>query len=147
VLVLKSGSTQCVLISVDAVAVGEIGHIKNDYLPTVLLRSEKALDIPGSQIVINAIPISQRSSFPVIPMATFTIALRRNNSKISGVLKKIATVYSIQPGSIASNLAQLKCSKVSESKSNDDNSVCPSLRFGVPCNETHGGSPCGHRSY
>ena len=54
VLILQSGSTQCVLVSLDAVAVGEIGHIKNDYLPTVRLRCEKELDIPASQIVINA---------------------------------------------------------------------------------------------
>lgn len=54
VLVLQSGSTQCVLVSLDAVAVGEIGHIKNDYLPTVRLRCENELDIPASQIVINA---------------------------------------------------------------------------------------------
>ncbi len=34
-LVLKSDATTAVLITVDAVAIGEIGRIKNDYLPKV----------------------------------------------------------------------------------------------------------------
>ena len=53
-LVLQSDNNQLVLIGVDAVAIGEIGYIKNDYLPTVRQRAEKELGIPSSNIVINA---------------------------------------------------------------------------------------------
>ncbi len=53
-LVLKSGSTTAVLISVDAVAIGEIGHINNDYLPNVRLALVKELGIPAASVLINA---------------------------------------------------------------------------------------------
>lgn len=53
-LVLQDDNTQVVLVGVDAVAIGEIGHIPNDYLPSVRRRAEKELGIPGSHIVINA---------------------------------------------------------------------------------------------
>src|SRR5690606_6950605 len=38
---VKSGTEMIVFVSVDAVAIGEIGRIKNDYLPTVRSRLEK----------------------------------------------------------------------------------------------------------
>ena len=53
-LVLKSGSTTAVLISVDAVAIGEIGHIKNDYLPKVRSTLEKELGIQAANVLVNA---------------------------------------------------------------------------------------------
>lgn len=53
-LVLKSGETTAVLITVDAVAIGEIGHIKNDYLPNVRGRLEKELGIPPTNVLANA---------------------------------------------------------------------------------------------
>ena len=53
-LVLKSGETKAVLITVDAVAIGEIGHIKNDYLPTVRSRLEKELGIKPANVLVNA---------------------------------------------------------------------------------------------
>ena len=53
-LVLKSGETTAVLITVDAVAIGEIGHIKNDYLPNVRGRLEKELGIPPTNVLVNA---------------------------------------------------------------------------------------------
>lgn len=53
-LVLKSGSTTAVLISVDAVAIGEIGHITNDYLPKVRSALEKELGIPTTNVLVNA---------------------------------------------------------------------------------------------
>jgi hypothetical protein len=53
-LVLKSGGTTAVLITVDAVAIGEIGHIKNDYLPNVRGRLEKELGIPPTNVLANA---------------------------------------------------------------------------------------------
>lgn len=53
-LVLKSGSTTAVLITVDAVAIGEIGRIGNGFLATVRGELEKELGIPPSSVVINA---------------------------------------------------------------------------------------------
>jgi hypothetical protein len=53
-LVLKSDSATVVIITVDAVAVGEIGHIKNDYLPKVRTGLEKELNIKPSHVLINA---------------------------------------------------------------------------------------------
>ena len=53
-LVLKSDATTAVLITVDAVAIGEIGRIKNDYLPKVRARLEKELGIPPTNVLINA---------------------------------------------------------------------------------------------
>lgn len=53
-LVIKSDATTAVLITLDAVAVGEIGHIKNDYLPKVRARVEKELGIKPTSVMINA---------------------------------------------------------------------------------------------
>lgn len=53
-LVLKSGSLSAVLITIDAVAIGEIGRIRNDYLAKI--RSELARDpgIPPEHVLVNA---------------------------------------------------------------------------------------------
>ncbi len=53
-LVVKSDSATAVLITLDAVAVGEIGHIKNDYLPKVRARLEKELGIKPMSVLVNA---------------------------------------------------------------------------------------------
>ena len=53
-LVLKSDSTTAVLIAVDAVAIGEIGYIKNDYLPKVRARLRKELGISPTNVLVNA---------------------------------------------------------------------------------------------
>ena len=53
-LVIKSDTTTVVIVTVDAVAVGEIGHIKNDYLPKVRARLEKELNVPPKHVLINA---------------------------------------------------------------------------------------------
>lgn len=53
-LVVKSDDTTAVIISVDAVAIGEIGHIKNDYLPKVRARIEKELGIGPANVLVNA---------------------------------------------------------------------------------------------
>jgi hypothetical protein len=53
-LVIKSDTTMVVIVTVDAVAVGEIGHIKNDYLPKVRARLEKELNVPPKNVLINA---------------------------------------------------------------------------------------------
>lgn len=53
-LVIKSDSTTAVIITLDAVAVGEIGHIKNDYLPKVRARIEKELGIQPTSVLVNA---------------------------------------------------------------------------------------------
>ena len=53
-LVLSDGATTAVLITVDAVAIGEIGHIKNDYLSKVRARLEKELKIKPESVLVNA---------------------------------------------------------------------------------------------
>lgn len=53
-LVLRSGDTTVALVTVDAVAIGEIGRIKNDYLPKVRARLEQELGIPPANVLINA---------------------------------------------------------------------------------------------
>jgi hypothetical protein len=53
-LALRSGQTTAVLVTLDAVAVGEIGSIKNDYLPTLRGRLQKELGIAPTHVLVNA---------------------------------------------------------------------------------------------
>jgi len=53
-LVLASETTTAVIVTVDAVAIGEIGSIGNDYLPKVRARIEKELGISPDNVLINA---------------------------------------------------------------------------------------------
>jgi len=53
-LVVKSDAATAVLITLDAVALGEIGHIKNDYLPKVRVRLQQELGIGPQQVLFNA---------------------------------------------------------------------------------------------
>lgn len=53
-LVLKDATTTAVIITVDAVAIGEIGYIKNSYLGTVRAQLQKELNIKGANVLINA---------------------------------------------------------------------------------------------
>jgi hypothetical protein len=53
-LVLKNDATSLVLITVDAVAIGEIGRIKDDFLANVRAQLQKDLGIPPSCVLINA---------------------------------------------------------------------------------------------
>lgn len=53
-LVLKSGETVAVLVSVDAVAIGGIGHIKDNFLQEVRAALQKELDIPPGNTLFNA---------------------------------------------------------------------------------------------
>ena len=53
-LVLTNGGTRVVLITVDAVAIGEIGRIGNGFLAEVRAQLEKELHIPPASVVINA---------------------------------------------------------------------------------------------
>jgi len=53
-LVLKDDATTVAIITVDAVAIGEIGYIGNDYLGKVRTRIEKELGIKPTNVMINA---------------------------------------------------------------------------------------------
>lgn len=53
-LVLKDAAATLAIITVDAVAIGEIGKIGNDYLPTVRARLEKECNIPPTNVLVNA---------------------------------------------------------------------------------------------
>jgi len=53
-LVLKDDATTVVLVTVDAVAIGGIGRIKDDFLGNVRTQLEKELNIPPASVVANA---------------------------------------------------------------------------------------------
>jgi hypothetical protein len=53
-LVLRNGSTTAVIVTVDAVAIGEIGYIGNEYLGKVRSRIQKELGIAPEGIMVNA---------------------------------------------------------------------------------------------
>jgi hypothetical protein len=53
-LVLKQGSVTAVLVTVDAVAIGEIGHIRNDYLTKVRTAVQSSLKIEPKHVFVNA---------------------------------------------------------------------------------------------
>jgi len=53
-LVIQSENTTVVLVSMDVVAIGQIGYIKNDFLPNVRRKVKEALGIDGTSILINA---------------------------------------------------------------------------------------------
>jgi len=52
-LVLKQGDRTAVLLALDAVSIGEIGYIKNDYMEKVRGRLEKELGIPPGGVIAN----------------------------------------------------------------------------------------------
>ncbi|MEI7702149.1 MAG: hypothetical protein WCK86_20300, partial [Planctomycetia bacterium] len=53
-LVLKDGDTVAVLITVDAVSIGGIGHIRDSYLGLVREALEQSLGIPPRHVFVNA---------------------------------------------------------------------------------------------
>jgi hypothetical protein len=53
-LVLKNGGSVAVIITVDAVAIGEIGRIGNDYLSKVRSQLQRELGIPPANVIVNA---------------------------------------------------------------------------------------------
>jgi len=54
ILVLKDDDTIVVLGTVDAVSIGEIGYIKNSYLPNVRARLQRECQIPAESFIVNA---------------------------------------------------------------------------------------------
>ncbi|MFM1556714.1 MAG: hypothetical protein ACKJR1_09530 [Limisphaerales bacterium] len=53
-LVLKSGDTTAVLVTIDAVAIGGIGRIKDDFLPNIRAVLKKEMGIPPAHTIFNA---------------------------------------------------------------------------------------------
>ena len=53
-LVMKDDATTAAIITVDAVSLGEIGYIGNDYLEQVRAQIEKECQIPPAHVLINA---------------------------------------------------------------------------------------------
>ncbi len=53
-LVITDDTTTAVIVTLDVVAVGEIGHVKNDYLPTVRALLKKDLKIQPEHVIVNA---------------------------------------------------------------------------------------------
>ena len=53
-LVLKSEATTIAIVTVDAVAIGEIGRIKNNYMATVRTKLQSELGILPKNVLVNA---------------------------------------------------------------------------------------------
>lgn len=53
-LVLDDGITKAVIIAMDALAIGGLGDIKDDFLPKLRARIENELHIPGGNVLVNA---------------------------------------------------------------------------------------------
>ena len=53
-LVLRSGEATAVIITLDAVAIGELGRVRNSFLPNVRARLETELQIRPSHVLVNA---------------------------------------------------------------------------------------------
>lgn len=53
-LILKDGKTTAAIITVDAVALAQIGHIKNSYMANVRAQLLKQFNIQGENVLINA---------------------------------------------------------------------------------------------
>jgi hypothetical protein len=53
-LVLKQGGTTVVLLTVDAVSLGEIGYIKNEFLGNFRARLKRELGIEPGSVIVNA---------------------------------------------------------------------------------------------
>ena len=105
-LVLKDGTTTTAIVTVDAVAIGEIGPIRNDYLANVRSRIEKELNIKPVNVLINAShchgvvcsDVDQRLRINILlslatPMAISTMHPRRNSYIMWAGLRRIATVF------------------------------------------------------
>lgn len=53
-LVLDDGSTQVAIVAMDALAIGGLGDIKDDFLPKLRKRIQEELHIPGCNVLVNA---------------------------------------------------------------------------------------------
>ena len=53
-LVMDDGKTRLAIIAMDAVAIGGIGDISDEFLPKLRGRIEKELGIPGKNVLVNA---------------------------------------------------------------------------------------------
>jgi hypothetical protein len=53
-LVLDDGRTRVAIVALDAVAIGGIGDISDDFLPRLRSRVEQELGIPGLNVLVNA---------------------------------------------------------------------------------------------
>jgi len=53
-LVLKDDATSLAIVTVDAVAIGGIGRIRDDFLGNVRAQLEKELNIPPANVIVNA---------------------------------------------------------------------------------------------
>jgi hypothetical protein len=53
-LVLRDAATTVVIVTLDAVASAEIGHIRNDYLAILRARLQEEFGIPPTQVLVNA---------------------------------------------------------------------------------------------
>ena len=60
-LVVNDGSLTLVVVTMDVVAIGEIGNIGNDFLPGLRHRIQKEIGIPPEHVLVNASPLPWRA--------------------------------------------------------------------------------------
>jgi len=53
-LIISNGDTTVALVCLDVVSIGEIGYIKDDFLPKLRARIESELHIPPQHVIVNA---------------------------------------------------------------------------------------------
>ena len=53
-LVIRDGSNTVAIITIDAVAIGELGKIKNDFLANVRAQLQRQFNIPPTNVLVNA---------------------------------------------------------------------------------------------
>src|SRR5437870_2317266 len=53
-LVISDGERSIALVTLDVVAIGEIGYIKNNFLSNLRARIERELHIPAQHVLVNA---------------------------------------------------------------------------------------------
>ncbi len=53
-LALDDGATKLVIVAMDVTAIGGIGEVHDDFLPTLRARIEKELGFPGNHVLVNA---------------------------------------------------------------------------------------------
>jgi hypothetical protein len=73
-LVIGDGTTTVAIVTVDAVAIGEIGSIRNDYLATVRAAVQQELGIEPAHVLINASHCHGRVCADVAPRTVRAIA-------------------------------------------------------------------------
>ena len=90
-LVLQHGDVSAVVVTLDVVAIGEIGHIKNDFLPAVRAAVSKDPGLAPTSLIVNA---SHCHGTPCSDVVDRTVqAIRKAFSRLEPVTVGVGTGY------------------------------------------------------